>query len=354
MNAAPTSPPNPPGPSSSPSVSASLGVSVVGLGTMGLRRLTALRRLGSARLDLVYDVDAGRCREAAARFGCRAAGSLAELVGSPGTELVFVCTPNAHHEDSVRSALEAGKHAFCEKPLALDAAGAGRIVESARAHRRTVRVGANLRQFPQVRKATELITTGAIGRLRIFRGWIGHDGSKLRSEWYRHPEVSGGGTMIDNGVHLLDLAHSWMGPATDADARTMEFASSRLEDYVTADFATREGGIVQVVSSWVERSGYFYLEVHGELGFLLVDGRSSATLTWGGSDADAPRVFDYSGEPRDSWDREVSDHVERIRLGGRGRPDAEDGRAVLEMVDAAYRSARLGRRVPIETGARRS
>lgn len=175
---------------------------LVGCGRMGLRRAKRVIDHPNAELVCVADVDEEKAKKTSKEFGVNYYTDFRELVGIEEIDSVIVCVPNKYHAPVTIEALNNGKHVFCEKPLARTPEEAKMMVEAAKENGVTLKVTSNLRYFPSVQKAKELLNE--IGDVLFFRGWIGNSGWQLES-WFSNPDMIGGGTLLDNGCHLLDL-----------------------------------------------------------------------------------------------------------------------------------------------------
>ena len=205
-----------------------LGVGIVGCGLIGRKRAAALC---GARLAACADADEGRARALAATAGAEACG-WRDLVRRGDVDMVVVATTNDALAEISIAALEAGKHVLVEKPAARNVAELDRVIAAAKASGRLVRVGFNHRYHPALRKARELFEAGALGPMMFVRGRYGHGGRVgYEKEWRADPAKSGGGELIDQGVHLIDLAGCFLGDFTDVagHAATM-FWSMPVDD----------------------------------------------------------------------------------------------------------------------------
>jgi len=187
-----------------------LGFAVIGCGRMGLRRIDLITGHPQVELRCVEDYDNEIARKVGVEVGCDYCSGWESAVSRSDVDCVMVSVPNKFHHDIVSAALEAGKHVFCEKPLARDPIEAREMVVAAQRSRRSLKVGSNLRYFPSVLKAKELLDGGEIDEVLFARGWIGHSGWQIGT-WYSDAEITGGGTLLDNGCHLLDLYRWFLG-----------------------------------------------------------------------------------------------------------------------------------------------
>jgi len=258
-----------------------------------------------------------------------------------------VAVPNKWHLETVVASLEAGKHVFCEKPLARNPDEARAMVAAADRAGKTLKTGSNLRFFPSLLKAKELLDARAIGDLLFLRSWIGHDGW-VRQRWFADPDVSGGGTFLDNGCHVLDIARWFMGEVRSCTGavQTGLWPVQPLEDNGFGIFEMA-GGTATIQASWTEWAGYMYMEVYGKEGFVRIDNRGANCRTTLGDRSGKEEVFDFSAEPADSYQREMDEYVSAIHAGRQPIPSGSDGMRAVEMAWSVYESARTGRRVAL-------
>jgi predicted dehydrogenase len=203
-----------------------VGLGFAGLGWLGDSLLAELPAFPEFRLAAVQDRDAGLAVAVAARHAAPWHGSsFDELLGAPGVEAVVICTPNALHAPQAQAALRAGKHVLVQKPLAVSPDAARATVELAGRLSRILFVDYSYRQLATVRALREALP--AIGRPRRAAAAF-HNIYGPGKAWFFNRELSGGGALIDLGVHLLDLAIDLLDPAT---------ISLRRADLATADAA---------------------------------------------------------------------------------------------------------------------
>ena len=190
-----------------------LSFAQVGCGLIGRKRALAIGAIPEISLGHAIDTDAGRAEEVARLCpGCRAGGDLEAVWADKGVTAVLISTPNAQLVPTALEAARRGKHALIEKPGGLNAGELRSLQEAARKAGVLVRVSYNHRFHPALQKARELVDDGALGPLMFIRGRYGHGGRKgYDREWRADPGKSGGGELIDQGVHLIDLASWFLG-----------------------------------------------------------------------------------------------------------------------------------------------
>jgi predicted dehydrogenase len=202
----------------------SLGVAIIGDGLMAKEHAMALRNVRSVfggiaiepRLVVIVHPEAERARAAAARYGVeRWSTSWQEAVADPEVGLVDIVTPNVFHHDVAVAAASAGKHVWCEKPLALTSADAAEMTEAAEAAGITTLVGFTYLQNPGIALARELIERGELGELFSFTGFFSADtmiDPDVPFTWRTDRSRAGGGALGDLGSHLVSIARHLVGP----------------------------------------------------------------------------------------------------------------------------------------------
>jgi predicted dehydrogenase len=330
----------------------SLGVAIVGCGRTGRKRAAALP---GARLMICADLDRERAEALARESNGRpaadggaptfAVSAWAEAVTHPAVDVVIVATTNDALTGVSMAAVAAGKHVLVEKPAARTVAELQPLAALARQHQRRVRVGFNHRYHPALQKAREIVDSGALGPLMFVRGRYGHGGRPgYENEWRADPARSGGGELIDQGVHLIDLARWFLGPFNTVDGFAATYYwPMAVDDNAFLTLRTASGACAFLHASCSEWKNLFSLEIFGRTGKLAVEGLGGSygleRLTWyqmlpemGPPDTTA---WEY---PRDdqSWALEFAAFAEDIRLGRDPDPGLEAAQAALEVVETIY------------------
>ena len=346
-------------------------VGLVGCGSIAELRARALDgRDGRPSLVAVSDIDAERARRFAEAHGVRAEDSVLSLAGASDVDALVVSTPPASHAGAVGAALRAGKPVLCEKPLASDAAAARRLVREAAAGGVALMCGFNHRFFPAVEFVRDAIASGRLGAVDRIRAFAGHAGAReLGVPWLTDPAVVGGGALMDNGIHVLDLVRHLGGEIAEVAARTSSRVYGyRVEEDGVLQMLTVDGRIAVLEASWTHWSGYqFWVEAHGDRGVARASyAPMRATLVERNDEGRPGRRFRlFPGvqiaERLGSWRSTVvrtfrRELAEFARVAAGARPfvaaTGEDGARAVEIVAAAYESARTGRVVacaPVDT-----
>lgn len=323
-------------------------VAVVGCGGIGQRRGQAVQDLDGFSLVVGVDTDPDAARRFGERFGCETSGDWEAAVRRPDVDMVVVATANNAHAPVSIAALQAGKHVLCEKPLARNPAECERMVAAARENGVRLKTGFNHRYTPATWKAWELFQEGAIGSIIFARGRTGHGhGEALSRRWFGNFELSGGGTFLDNGVHLLDLSRWFMGDFVSAMGcvHTHLPALGRCEDNGFGIYRTADGRVCQLQSSWTQWKGYLFLELFGENGSLAINyDDATCTLVRRGAET---TTWSFAGVPDPSWGRELEELAAAVREDREPLASGYDGWQAVRMAYAVYESGETGRLVSL-------
>ncbi|HTQ45954.1 MAG TPA: Gfo/Idh/MocA family oxidoreductase, partial [Polyangiaceae bacterium] len=246
-------------------------VGIVGCGLIGGKRAAALE--GEDKLVATYDLVSDRARALAAKYKAEACASLEELVAK--SDVVVVATTNDQLTPVAMVAVQAGKHAVVEKPAARSAAELEPLARAAQERGVVVKVGFNHRFHPAAQKAREILTAGGAGDVMFIRGRYGHGGRiGYDKEWRADPARSGGGELIDQGVHLVDLARFFFdAELVDVQGRVETyFWQMPVDDNAFLTLRTAGGQTAFLHASCSEWKNLFSLEIYGRTGKLHVNG----------------------------------------------------------------------------------
>jgi predicted dehydrogenase len=322
------------------------GVAIVGCGLIGKKRAQAL---GPARLVSCVDKQLDRARELAASKGAHAASDdWMSAVSAPEVEIVIVATSLDVAPAIALAAVESGKHVLVEKPAARRAAELRPVLDAATRRGARVRVGFNHRFHPALLKAQDLFRAGALGEMMFVRGRYGHGGRPgYEKEWRANPRLSGGGELIDQGVHLIDLARVFLGEFSEVHgAAHTYYWDMPVDDNAFLLLRTPGKQTAFLHVSCTEWKNLFSFEVYGKLAKLQVDGLGGS---YGVERLTYYRMLPQMGPPEttsweyprgdDSWSLEFQEFLDDIRLGRRPAAGLPDAIAALEVVEKIYQES---------------
>lgn len=256
-------------------MSQELDVGLIGCGAIGEKRLKAIRETGLGRIARVCDSDPSRSSRLASAFGAAIAEEPGAILGDPAIGAVIVATPNASLAEYAAAALEAGKHVLVEKPGGISREQISRLLAGVGEDGPFCKVGYNHRFHPAASRINEELAGAKWGDLLWVRAAYGHGGRPgYEKEWRFRRELSGGGELIDQGVHLLDLVRWWVDEplALVSVERFNAFYRSELEDNAFLSLCSPSGCFVQLHCSANQWKNLFRVEIAAEGGLLVWEG----------------------------------------------------------------------------------
>ena len=313
----------------------------IGLGSFGTKRANAIKNSKNGNLLKIFDIKKEKLDEAVKVLDSNPAHNLEEILNDKNIEAISISTPNKFHKDTIIQALKNNKFVFCEKPLSLNLLEAKEICEVAKNFNNRLQIGSNHRYFESVKFAKNLVEQNEIGEILSFSGRIGHDGERIKNSWFWNKDISGGGTLIDNGCHLLDLSRFFLGDFVSGKGliSNIYWKDMNVEDTAFGNFKTKEGKVASIFCSWRLLSGYFFIELNGTQGYINIDGRFDThggdKIYWKNKKKEIQEK-DFSKIKPNSYVDEINQFIENIQNGKKISPSAEDGLEVMKMVDYIY------------------
>jgi predicted dehydrogenase len=321
---------------------------IIGCGLMGARRVGASNGI---QIAACCDIEEARAQALARGIpGADASTDWQTTVRRPDIALVFVATTHDMLAPIAAAAAAAGKHVLVEKPAAHSKAELASIRQAAGRSGALVRVGLNHRYHRAFRKAREIVDSGALGEMMFVRARYGHGGRPgYEKEWRAVPAISGGGELVDQGMHLIDLARWFLGDFSEVTGMTgTYFWNMPVEDNAFVLLRTRSGAIASLHASWTEWKNLFSFEICGRSAKLEITGLGGS---YGTERLAYYRMLPHLGPPEttiweypsadDSWEHEVAGFLEDIRLHRQPTPGLAEAEAAWEIVETVYREARL-------------
>ena len=346
------------------------GFVIVGCGVIAPFHAQAIEDLSNARLVGVVDVNDDVAASLGSAFAAAHSTDLDSMLGRPDVDVVCVCVPSGLHADVGVRAAAAGKHVVVEKPIDVTLEAADRLIAACRASGVGLTVISQHRYDPGVVRLRELLDSGRLGRpilgdavIKWYRTQQYYDSSKWRGTW----ELDGGGCLMNQGVHYVDLLQWMMGPVASVSAHTATATHEiEVEDVAVAVLRFRNGALGTVEASTAVYPGLpERLEVTGTGGTAIVEaGRLTVcelrdergeTSPYGaklrpsvpsesGTAAGDPAAISHI-EHR----KQIAEFLDAITAGREPMLSGVEGRKPLEIILAVYESARSGREVYLPT-----
>ena len=343
---------------------------LVGCGKVGGLHAAALAALPESTLVAVCDPSLDRAAAFAARYGGSSFRDPPTMLRESGAEAVFICTPHPLHAETAVLAAQAGLHVMIEKPMAASLADCDAMLRAARQSGVTLGVMSQRRFYEPVLRMKAAIDAGKIGRpvLGVFQMFSWRDQAYYESDpWRGKWATEGGGVLVNQSPHQLDLLRWFMGDVAEISGRwsNLNHPYIEVDDTAVATLSFRNGGLGSIVTSLSQQPGIFTkVHVHGANGASIgVETDRGATFIAGVSKIAEPPLNDLWTIPGEEHLLPEFQAADRARFGaidagahyhalqiqdflraiGEGRPPlvtGEDGRAVVEMFSAIYESHR--------------
>lgn len=323
-----------------------MGVGIVGAGLIGWRRAEVIKASKKGKLLAVTDVDFEKAKKLAEKYNCQACQSWSDLFKKEDVKIVIVAVPNKFAAPISIAALKKNKHVFCEKPLGRNANEAKKVLTVVKKYKKVFKVGFNHRFHAAVAQAKKIFDEGGIGELMFIRARYGYGGRfGMEKEWRMDKNISGGGELLDQGVHIIDLVR-WFGgePKQVYGLVQTKFWQTQVDDNAFA-IMSNDNVTAEFHVSSTNWKNIFSFEIFGDKGYLEISGKGGSygeeILIWGRrrKKFGVPKIKIFKFGKDISWEREwlnfFNGIVKKTKING----DTNDGYAANKIVEAIYKSA---------------
>lgn len=320
---------------------------LVGAGAIAQTYAQAFADSESVELVAVADTRLESAKAMAEADGCAAFESAEAMAEEMDLQAVVICTPPSTHRDICRVFIERGIPVLCEKPLSIDRETAVDILDMARQHNVLISMASKFRFVADVSQAKALIESGIIGEVILFENvFTGH--VDMRTRWNSDPEVSGGGVLIDNGTHSVDITRYFLGEL--AELQVMEgnrVQQLSVEDTVKMFVRSRAGVLASIDLSWsMSKEQPYYIAVYGSAGTLLVGWKESKYRRAGDQEW---TVFGNGYDKKAAFVRQLENFAGSIRGEQQMLVTPAEALASVEVIEAAYLALEQQNWQPVST-----
>ncbi|MBL8816752.1 MAG: Gfo/Idh/MocA family oxidoreductase [Planctomyces sp.] len=307
---------------------------IVGAGGISRAYAQAFQQTMPGHLVGVADIRPEAASEVAAIVGARAFSSVEEMIAELRPEAAVVCTPPSTHPEVCLRLMESGIHVLCEKPLAVNSVEARRMADAAARFGVVFTMGSKFRFVADVQKAREIIDAGTLGEIvfyeNTFAGFV-----DMSRRWNSQPAISGGGVLIDNGTHSVDILRYLLGPIRElqvVEGRRVQ--NLPVEDTVHL-FARTEGGAMGAIDlSWsMNKVQPHFISIYGSKGTLFIGWKESKFKT---SDSQDWTVFGPGYDKVASFANQLKNFAGAIRGTESLTITPEDAVASVRVIETAY------------------
>lgn len=317
---------------------------LIGVGSFGKKRAQSIKKSKNATLVGLFDKDKALLKSVSEELNVKAYDEEEIFKKDNEIDVVCICAPNKYHIDYIKKSIESNKHIFCEKPLVKNLQEAQELLEYSKGYKKKIQIGSNHRFFESVIYAKKLVDENIIGEILSFNGRIGHNGERLKDSWFWKKDISGGGTLLDNGCHLLDLSRYFCGSFDNGIGSTSNsyWKNLEVEDTASAIFSSNLGKTATIFCSWRLLSGYFFFELNGSEGYINVDGRFDThggdKIFWSTTKDKKINSRDFSEIKPNSYTLEIENFVNTVNNNLECSPSLKDGFEIMKMIKCVYKN----------------
>ena len=318
-------------------------VGIIGCGAIGKKRALSL---GVHELVFAADTSIEHAKEISdIKSNCQVTEDYLDIINCRDVDLVIISTTNQFLASITYDAVMAGQHVLVEKPAGRNPEELIPIIEWAEKKSVSVKVGFNHRYHPAIRKAKEMVVSGAIGSLMFIRARYGHGGRLgYEKEWRADPEKSGGGELFDQGIHLIDLSRWFLGELSVEKGFTHTYYwDMPVDDNAFLMLKNQMGQVAWLHASCSEWKNLFSFEIFGKNGKLHIEGLGGS---YGTEKLSYYKMLDSMGPPEtiiweypfpdNSWELELQDFIGSILINKKPDGDILDALKALEIVKTVY------------------
>lgn len=345
-----------------------LGVGIIGCGMISRFHARAVGEIRGARVVACWDHKPANSALFAQEQGCRSYEKLADLLASRDVDAVTICTPSGAHLEPALAAAAAGKHVIVEKPLEITLSRCDKIIEACRKNKVRVATIFPSRFHQASQELKRAVDAGRFGRLTVGDAYVKwyrtqqyYDSGKWRGTW----KLDGGGALMNQAIHSVDLLTWLMGPVAEIRAITATLAHERIEVEDTAIAALRfaNGALGTIEATTAAYPGYLKrIEIHGSAGSAVLEEedlkvwdfekpdrrdttikRRMAGQKSGGGGASDPKAIGHQAHAR-----QFRDFFDAVREGRAPRIDGSEGRRSVEIILGIYKAAKTGKTVRLK------
>lgn len=325
-----------------------MNVAIIGAGLIGAKRAKSLPN--TVKLSSVCDINKEKAAILAKSYACQACNDWEIIINNPTITAVIVSTTNNLLSPIASASIIKGKHVLIEKPGAKNLKEFNKIIKAYKKHPVVVKIGYNHRYHPSIVMAKKIIDSGRYGPVLFIRGKYGHGGRlNYEKEWRFDPEVAGGGELLDQGSHLIDLVNYFAGPMNKSIGYIGNlFWKSSLEDASFFILKNNKGQIAHLSATTVEWKNIFIYEIMLQKSKIQITGlgrsygRETLTLYEMKPEMGPPvmKKFDFDQEDN-SWRKENEDFFLRIKSGDTSDKSIKDAKFVLETIEKIYKNNQI-------------
>ena len=322
-------------------------IGIIGCGLIGTKRSQALGPKG--KLIACADINISRAKKIAGNKNIKVFPDWRQLLDIKEIDIIMIATPHNQLSKILLQAYKKKKHILIEKPASKNLKEITKVISKVKNNRIKIRVGFNHRYHPSIIKALEIIKLGIIGKPMYLRARYGHGGRLgYEKEWRAKPSVSGGGELIDQGSHLIDLSRLFLGEFNDVKGFiNTYFYKMSVEDNAFLTLKTRSNKAAFLHSSWTEWKNMFSFEIFCTFGKLDINGlggsygREQLTLYKMSKKMGIPKQKKWKFKLQDmSWKNEINEFYNDIIYNRKPKSNLNDAYQSLKIINKIYKDSK--------------
>ena len=321
-------------------------LAIIGCGRIAQAYLKIIEKIPSAKLTAVCDASAPVAKSVGEQSKCRAYTDYKRMVDEEELDAVVICTPPNVHANISVYALERGVHVLCEKPLAIRLADASLMVQAARRHKVVLMMASKFRYVEDVVQAKGMLESGLIGKPVLFEN-IFCSRVDMTKRWNSNKKISGGGVLIDNGTHSIDIARFLLGPIVYVQAQF----GPRVQDTAVEDTASiylrNSAGVRGTVDlSWsINKEVDSYINLYGTEGTICIGWKQSKLKLY---EKDKWEPFGHGYDKMKAFSNQIKRFLGCITREEKPIVSALDGLESVRVIETAYWSSRVNKWLKVE------
>jgi predicted dehydrogenase len=309
---------------------------LIGAGAISQSYAQAFEKSERAQLVAIADTRADAAKALAQGFNCPSYDCYKKLADSEAFDAVVICTPPNTHPEISTYFLGRGTHVLCEKPLAIDSTSAAQMIDAARRSGAMLSMGSKFRYVDDVLRAKSIVTSGILGEIVLFENAFTAR-VDMSQRWNSNPKISGGGVLIDNGAHSVDIMRYFLGPIAEVQVvEGKRVQGLAVEDTVRVFIRSTAGVMGNVDLSWsINKELDSYINIYGTAGTISVGWRESKYRQTSSKDW---IVFGKGYNKVQAFGSQIANFAKAIRGEEMLLITAEDALASVQVIEAAYAS----------------
>lgn len=322
-------------------MSPSVRLGLIGCGAIAKTHLDAIKRVPRIKLYTICDARPDVAQAAALAHHCRSSVNAADVLDDPLIDAVIICVPPVYHYEILKKAIRTGKHVLCEKPFTVQLSQALEIKKLCQRSQKTMQMASKfrfVRDVIQAKKYAEAVVVGLVVMCEVIFCSI----VNMASRWNSDPKISGGGVLIDNGSHAVDVIRYLAGPIKSLYAQVgRKIKDLKVEDTARLHFETNDGVIGMVDLSWLlYKNTDSFLNIFGTHGTIEVGWTKS--VVWNSKEKTS-KVFGGGYNKLDAFTSELEHFVDCIQKKTKPILTIDDAVESVRVIETAYASIKKSR-----------